>query len=162
MSGFSMVDVGGKDKTRRRAIAAGKILLGPEAYPLVAERRLPKGDALTLAEVAGIQGAKKTPDLIPLCHPIGLTKVKVMHVLRPEEQAVEAFCLAVITERTGVEMEALTGASTALLTIWDLSKPVEAALKIDALRLLYKEGGKSGTWINPEGLPDEARQLLDS
>ena len=155
-----MADVAAKPVTRRRALAAGCIHLG-SAYDKVIARELPKGDALTLAQYAGIHGAKMTASLIPLCHPIGLNRVIMAHAARPDRRSVEVFCLAEIAERTGVEMEALCGLNVALLTIWDLAKPVESALAIESVRLLYKAGGKSGEWTHPSGLPVEARRLLD-
>lgn len=158
---FSMADISAKPVTRRRALASGMILVGPEAYRLLESGALPKGDALTLAEVAGMQAAKRTPSLIPLCHPISLSRVVVQTGLRPENHAVEVYCLAEIAERTGVEMEALTGVSVALLTIWDLVKPVNPALEISSARLLFKSGGKSGNWIHPDGLSPEAQEILD-
>ena len=115
---------------------------------------------LPMAEIAGIQAAKQTPSLIPLCHPISLNRVLVHPVLRPDDHAVEVFCMAEIAEKTGVEMEALTGLSVALLTIWDLAKPVNAALEITNQRLLYKSGGKRGTWVHPDGVPPEVEELL--
>lgn len=150
---FTMIDVGDKAVTRRRALACGRIVLGPKAFPLVRDRRLPKGDALTLAEVAGVLAAKKTDELIPLCHPLGLDQALVAFTLDEEATAVTVFCQVSTSARTGVEMEALAGVSLALLTIWDLSKPIEAALAIDGIRLLRKEGGKSGLWMHPDGLP---------
>jgi molybdenum cofactor biosynthesis protein MoaC len=163
MSGphFTMADVADKPVTRRRALAAGRIGLGGEAFRQLETRGLPKGDALALAEVAGMLAAKQTPSLLPLCHPIALNRVKIRSVLRPEDHAVEVFALAEINERTGVEMEALTGLSVALLTIWDLAKPINPALQIGAIRLLYKSGGKRGNWVHPDGVPDEAAALLD-
>src|SRR6056297_1381763 len=121
---WSMADVAGKAVTRRIAIASGLIRLGPEAFEAIAAGRLPKGDALAMAEIAGIQAAKQTPSLLPLCHPISLNRVILRTVLRPEEHAVEIFCMAEIAAQTGVEMEALTGLSVALLTVWDLAKPL--------------------------------------
>lgn len=155
-----MADVSAKSATHRVAIAGGRIQLGREAFQLLAEGRLPKGDPLAMAEIAGIQAAKQTPSLIPLCHPIALNRVMIHSVLQPEEYSVEVFCIAEIAEKTGVEMEALTGLSIALLTIWDLAKPVNPALEISHNRLLYKSGGKSGTWVHPDGLPDEAEKIL--
>ena len=160
MSRLSMADVSEKAVTRRRAVASGRIVLGPRAYPLTAERKLPKGDALGLAQVAGILAAKKTPELIPLCHPISLNRVIVDFETVPDAHAVDAYCLAEIAERTGVEMEALTGVSQALLTIWDLAKPVEADLVIENVRLRYKSGGKSGEWQSSEGIDGKIRELL--
>jgi cyclic pyranopterin phosphate synthase len=157
---WSMADVSGKGTTHRVAIAGGKIRLGREAFQLLIEGRMPKGDPLAMAEIAGIQAAKQTPSLIPLCHPIALNRVMVHSVLRPEDHSVEVFCVAEIAEKTGVEMEALTGLSVALLTIWDLSKPVNPALEMTNCRLIYKSGGKSGVWVHPDGLPDEAEKIL--
>lgn len=157
---WSMADVSAKPVTRRVAMASGRIELGPEAMQLLLDGGLPKGDPLPMAEIAGIQAAKKTPELIPLCHPISLNRVAVRFSVRPDDHAVVAWCLAEIAERTGVEMEALTGLNMALLTIWDLVKPVEPALRISDVKLLYKSGGKSGTWTNPAGLDAESEGVL--
>ena len=157
---WSMADISDKETTHRVAVAAGSIHLGEEAFRLLSEGRLPKGDPLAMAEIAGIQAAKQTPALIPLCHPISLNRVALRFALRPSEHALEVFCLAEIAEKTGVEMEALTGLSMALLTIWDLTKPVNPALQITRQRLLYKSGGKRGTWTHPDGLPQEAEAFL--
>jgi molybdenum cofactor biosynthesis protein MoaC len=121
---------------------------------------LPKGDPLAMAEIAGVQAAKQTPSLLPLCHPISLNRVMIHSVPRPDDHSVELFCVAEIADKTGVEMEALTGLSVALLTIWDLTKPVNPALEITNSRLLYKSGGKRGTWVNPEGLPEEVVTII--
>jgi cyclic pyranopterin phosphate synthase len=158
---WTMADVSTKPVTRRLAVAGGLIRMGPEAFRLLSEGGLPKGDPLAMAEIAGIQAAKRTPSLLPLCHPIALNRVRIRSALRPEETAVELFCVAEIAERTGVEMEALTGLSVALLTIWDLVKPVEPALEITGQRLLYKSGGKGGTWTHPAGLPAEVAEILE-
>ena len=159
-----MADVSGKQATRRVALASGMIVMGEEAFDLLKTGQLPKGDPLAMAEVAGVMAAKKTPELIPLCHPISLSRASVHCVLRPESHAVEVYCLAEITERTGVEMEALTGLQVALLTIWDLVKPVNAALELTGTRLLYKSGGKRGVWRHPDfdeaTLPPEVRKYL--
>jgi molybdenum cofactor biosynthesis protein MoaC len=157
-----MADVSAKAVTRRVAVAGGRITIGREAFALLVEGRLPKGDPLAMAEIAGIQAAKQTPALIPLCHPIALNRVMIHSVLRPEEAAVELYCVAEIAARTGVEMEALTGLSVALLTIWDLVKPVNPALEITATRLLYKSGGKRGTWTHPDGLPPEVQAIIEA
>ena len=158
---WSMADVSAKRTTHRVAIAGGKIRVGPEAFELIQSQAMPKGDPIAMAEIAGIQAAKQTPSLIPLCHPISLNRVMIHTFMRPEDHSVELFCVAEIAEKTGVEMEALTGLSVALLTIWDLTKPVNAALKITDQRLVYKSGGKSGTWVHPEGVPTEVEQILD-
>jgi len=156
-----MADVAGKPVTRRCALASGQIRLGKEAFELACRRELPKGDALALAEFAGIQAAKQTANLIPLCHPLALNRVALKSVPRPDAFAIEILCMAEIAARTGVEMEALSGAAMALLTVWDLAKPVNPALQIDAVRLLYKTGGKRGTWVNPAGLSPEAESFLE-
>lgn len=156
-----MADISSKAVSRRVAIAGGKIHLGEQAFSLLVEGKLPKGDPLAMAEIAGIQAAKQTPSLIPLCHPISLNRVMVHSFPRPDDHSVELFCVAEIAEKTGVEMEALTGLSVALLTIWDLTKPVNAALEISSTRLLFKSGGKSGTWIHPDGMPEEAQAIVN-
>jgi molybdenum cofactor biosynthesis protein MoaC len=155
-----MADISGKDITRRVAVAGGKILIGAKAFEMLTDGRLPKGDPLAMAEIAGIQAAKQTPSLIPLCHPISLNRVMIHSFPRVSDHSVEVYCIAEIAERTGVEMEALTGLSVALLTIWDLIKPVNAALEISSQRLLYKTGGKSGVWVHPRGLPVEVEEIL--
>lgn len=157
---WSMADISGKETTHRVAIAGGRICIGREAYNLLEAGEMPKGDPLAMAEIAGIQAAKQTPSLLPLCHPIALNRVMIHSILRPEDHSVEIFCVAEIAEKTGVEMEALTGLSVALLTIWDLSKPVNPALEITHQRLVYKSGGKSGVWIHPDGLPDEVVEII--
>lgn len=157
---WSMADISAKNKTHRVAIAGGRIRIGKAAFQMLSEGTLPKGDPLAMAEIAGIQAAKQTPSLLPLCHPIALNRVVIHSVLRPGDHAVELFCVAEIAEKTGVEMEALTGLAVALLTVWDLVKPVNPALEITNNRLIYKSGGKSGTWVHPDGLPDEVVEIL--
>jgi molybdenum cofactor biosynthesis protein MoaC len=158
---WAMADVSAKPVTHRLALASGRIVIGAEAMRLLQSNALPKGDPLAMAELAGILGAKQTPRLIPLCHPISLNRVALRSRVRPEANAVDVWCFAEIAERTGVEMEALTGLNIALLTIWDLVKPVNAALEITNVRLLYKSGGKRGTWIHPEGLTDEVKAMIE-
>ena len=158
---WSMADISDKFVTKRVALAAGKICIGSEAFDLLSSGKLPKGDPLAMAEIAGIQAAKLTPTLLPLCHPISLNRVMIHSVLRPQDHSVELYCVAEIMEKTGVEMEALTGLSVALLTIWDLTKPVNAALEISHTRLLFKSGGKRGTWIHPDGMPEEAQAIVN-
>ena len=157
---WSMADVSGKPVTRRLAIAGGRIVIGEKAMDLLQAGNLPKGDPLGMAEIAGILGAKQTPSLLPLCHPIALSRVAVRSVVRPDAFAVDMFCIAEIAERTGVEMEALMGLNIALLTVWDLVKPVNAALRISDVRLWYKSGGKSGDWLHPGGLSSEVEALV--
>ncbi len=157
---FTMADVSAKPETRRRALARGRLRLGARAFEAVRSGTVPKGDPLAMAEIAGIQAAKMTPHLLPLCHPISLSRVSIHHRLDETDHAIIVYALAEITERTGVEMEALTGLNIALLTLWDLCKPLNAALAIEDVRLLYKSGGKQGEWENPEGLDTEANMLL--
>ncbi len=161
---FSMIDVGTKQPTNRIAVATGIIHVGPSAFALIRDRQLPKGDVLTLAEVAGIQGAKGASQLIPLCHPMGLDHVRVTTELDESSGSIRVYCVARTCAKTGVEMEALAGVNAALLTIWDLTKMVEPDLRIGDIRLLAKVGGKSGCWLNPdpnpELIPDWVRQLV--
>ena len=159
--GYSMADISAKPVSYRLALASGKITVGEEAFEQLKNKSLPKGDALALAEFAGIQAAKQTPSLIPLCHPISLNRVSIHSHLLEDEYAVEVFAVAEINAQTGVEMEALCGLNIALLTIWDLTKPVNAALQISDIRLQYKSGGKRGDWLHPEGLSATAQAILD-
>lgn len=154
---FYMADIRDKRATRRRAVAVGEFLPGPAAFATVVERRLPKGDALVMAEIAGLQGAKMASMLMPLCHPISLELVRVRCVPVPERHAIRVYCECALEARTGVEMEALAGVNAALLTLYDLTKPVEPALAISNIRLLFKEGGKKGLWIHPEGMSEDER-----
>lgn len=154
---FHMADVRNKRISRRRAVAVGELHAGPVAYPLIVERRLPKGDALVMAEIAGLQGAKMASMLMPLCHPLPLELVQVFCAPVPERQAIRVWCECASEARTGVEMEALAGVNAALLTLYDLSKPVEPALRIEGIRLLFKEGGKRGVWLHPDGMDDAER-----
>ena len=160
-SGYSMADVSGKPVTYRLALASGRITVGEEAFTLLKNKSLPKGDALALAEFAGIQGAKQTPSLIPLCHPISLNRVSIHTVLKADAYAVDVYAIAEIDAKTGVEMEALCGLNIALLTIWDLTKPINAALQISDIRLQFKSGGKRGDWVHPDGISTTAQAILD-
>ena len=155
-----MADVSAKPVTRRLAVAGGRIIIGKKALDLLQAGQLPKGDPLAMAEIAGILAAKQTPSLLPLCHPIALSRVSIRSIVRPAENAVDMYCIAEIAAQTGVEMEALTGVNIALLTVWDLVKPVNAALEITDVRLLYKSGGKSGVWTHPDGMPAEMEELI--
>jgi molybdenum cofactor biosynthesis protein MoaC len=156
-----MADVSAKPVSRRLAVAGGRIIIGKKALGLLQAGKLPKGDPLAMAEIAGILAAKQTPSLLPLCHPIALSRVSIRSIVRPDENAVDMYCIAEIAAQTGVEMEALTGLNIALLTVWDLVKPVNAALEITGVRLLYKSGGKSGVWTHPDGLPAEMQELIN-
>jgi cyclic pyranopterin monophosphate synthase len=139
-----MVDVSGKDVTVRSAVAAGTVHTTAEVIALLRRDALPKGDALAVARIAGIMGAKRTPDLIPLCHPIALHGVDVALTLT--ETAVDISVRVRTADRTGVEMEALTAVSVAALALYDMIKAVDRGASIDAVRLLEKRGGKSGEW----------------
>jgi cyclic pyranopterin phosphate synthase len=141
-----MVDVGGKDETRRSARAGGRIVMQPETLQLIAAGTAKKGDVLGVARIAAIQGAKRTSELIPLCHPLALTRVAVEFALDHEQQAVECTVTAETVGRTGVEMEALTAVTAALLTIYDMCKAADRGMVIGDIRLLEKLGGKSGHW----------------
>lgn len=139
-----MVDVGGKSATQRLAIAEGRIAMSSAALTAIREGTAPKGDVLAAARIAGIMAAKKTADLIPLCHPLALDAVAVDFAL--EDGGVRVTASAALTGRTGVEMEALTAVSVALLTIYDMAKAVDKGMVISGVRLIEKRGGKSGTW----------------
>ena len=142
-----MVDVSGKEATFRTAIATGVVRTTAEVVGLLSTNGLPKGDALATARIAGIMAAKKVPDLIPLCHQIALSGVKVEFTLGEAEVRIEA--TAKTTDRTGVEMEALTAVAVAGLTVHDMIKAVDPAAVLDAVRLERKDGGKTGTWERP-------------
>ncbi len=146
-----MVDVSAKTVSERRAVAAGTVRTTPEVIALLRADDLPKGDALAVSRIAGIMGAKRTPDLIPLCHPIGLHGVKVE--LELGEGMVEITAITKTADRTGVEMEALTAVATAGLAMIDMIKAVDPAASLDAVRVLRKEGGKTGDWVRPEDRP---------
>lgn len=159
---FRMIDVGRKRVTRRRAIATGTITVGEKVFDLIRDKALPKGDVLALAEVAGITGAKKTPDLLLMCHPLPLDQVAI-HTALEAPDTVRVYCQANAHAKTGVEMEAIMGVQAALATIWDLAKGTEPNLTIGDIRLLVKEGGKTGLWTNPDGIPEWlAAQLPDA
>ena len=146
-----MVDVSGKEVTVRRAVAAGRLRTTARGHRAAARRRLPKGDALAVARLAGIMGAKRTPDLIPLCHPIALHGV----TRRPDSATTTVEITATVrtADRTGVEMEALTAVAVAGLALIDMVKAVDPAASIEAVRVLRKEGGKTGVWVRPQDRP---------
>ncbi|MBG0560615.1 cyclic pyranopterin monophosphate synthase MoaC [Actinoplanes aureus] len=146
-----MVDVSAKAVSDRRAVAAGRVRTTAEVIELLRRDGLPKGDALAVARLAGIMGAKKTPDLIPLCHPIGLHGVTVE--LEPTDTTVEITATTKTADRTGVEMEALTAVATAGLAMIDMIKAVDPAASLEAVRVLRKQGGKTGDWVRPEDRP---------
>ena len=156
MSGFThfdasghavMVDVSEKQETQREATAKGKIYMSPECFALVKAGEMKKGDVLGVARIAGIMGAKKTSELIPLCHILNLSKAEITFTYLEESCAIEAACTAKTVAKTGVEMEALTGVSTALLTIYDMCKAMDRGMVIRDIHILEKDGGKSGHYI---------------
>ncbi len=159
-SGYKMVDVSDKAITHRKALASGEILLGSKIIDMIKSKKMPKGDPLSIAEVAGINGVKKTSELIPLCHPLSLDHISLHAEINDEKNSVIVYCLVSANSKTGVEMEALSGVNSALLAIYDLSKIVEPNLKITNTKLLVKSGGKKGLWINPDGVPKKIINVL--
>ena len=146
-----MVDVSEKPVTAREATAHGAITMNAEAFAAIRDGTAKKGDVLGVARIAGIMVTKRTSELIPLCHPLPLSKVSVEFTLDEARQAVEAFCTVKTTGVTGVEMEALTGVSTALLTIYDMCKAVDKGMELGEIHLVKKSGGKSGLYVRAEG-----------
>ena len=144
-----MVDVSEKQATHRTAVASGKIKVNQAVYDAIVEGSVKKGDVLGVARVAGIMAAKKTHELIPMCHPLLLTKCTVDFELLPEELAVKAIAIVKVNGQTGVEMEALTSVNVALLTIYDMCKAIDKTMEMTEIHLEEKSGGKSGTFINP-------------
>lgn len=144
-----MVDVGAKAETERVAIATGRITMSAEAATAIRNGLLKKGDVIAVARIAGIMAAKKTSDLIPLCHPLSLSKVSLDLV--PDDGGVTATATVGLTGRTGVEMEALTAVTVALLTVYDMAKALDRTMEIGAVRLIEKRGGKSGDWRAEQG-----------
>jgi cyclic pyranopterin phosphate synthase len=155
MSGFThidprgnavMVDVSGKEVTERTATAEGRVVMAPATVERILAQGFKKGDVLGIAQLAGIMGAKRTADLVPLCHPLPLTSVKVELEPRPEEAAVAIRATCRVSGRTGVEMEALTAVAVAALTVYDMCKAVDRGMRITDLRLVHKVGGRSGEY----------------
>ena len=157
---FNMIDVSKKKETYRRALASGKIYVGKEVFELIKNNNMPKGDPVTLAEVSAVLGVKKTSELIPLCHPLPIDHTATKIMMNEIDHSLEVFCVVTAIAKTGVEMEAIMGVNTALITIYDLSKIVNPHLKIDNIKLLIKEGGKSGLWTNPDGLPEFLKSIF--
>lgn len=151
-----MVDVGSKPDTKREAVAEGLILMQPETLQLILDDKLPKGDVLAVARVAGIMGAKKTSELIPMCHPLLITHSELNLTPVPDisdplgRSAIKVEARVGVQGKTGIEMEALTAVSTACLTLYDMCKAIDRGMEITHIRLMRKEGGKSGLWIREE------------
>ncbi len=143
----NMVDISAKASTAREAIAKGRVLLGEKVFQAVCDQNLPKGDLFAVARVAGIMAAKKTAELIPLCHPLPLSKVEINFELEPQDFSLQIEARAKTVAQTGVEMEALTAVSVAALTIYDMCKGLDKGIRITDIRLVKKSGGKSGTII---------------
>ncbi len=141
-----MVDVSDKDASERTATAKGSVLMRPETMAMIVEGGVKKGDVLSVARLAGIMGAKRTPDLVPLCHPLALTSITVDLMCDAERNAVDITATCKLTGRTGVEMEALTAVAVAALTVYDMCKAVDRGMRIADIRLVHKAGGKSGTF----------------
>jgi len=141
-----MVDVGDKADTERTATARASVRMQPETLRLIQDKAVAKGDVLAVAQLAGIMAAKRTPDLIPLCHPLALTSVKVTLRCEPSTSSVEIEATCRLRGKTGVEMEALTAASVAALTVYDMYKSADRGMVIGEVRLVHKSGGKSGTY----------------
>ena len=160
-SGYKMVDVSSKEVTHRKALATGEIILSSEVIDMIKKNKMPKGDPLAIAEVSGINGVKKTSELIPLCHPLSLDHISIHTEIHEQKNSVIVYCLVSANSKTGVEMEALSGVNSALLAIYDLSKIVEPNLKITNTKLLVKSGGKKRLWINPDGIPEKIKSALN-
>ncbi|MCC6175003.1 MAG: cyclic pyranopterin monophosphate synthase MoaC [Chloroflexi bacterium] len=153
-----MVDVSAKDETARVATARGRVLMRPETLNLVRTGGMKKGDVLGIAQVAGVMGAKKTSDIIPLCHPLPITGVDLSFELDDDASAVEITASARVVGKTGVEMEALTAVATAALTIYDMCKAVDKGMVIDRIRLVHKVGGKSGEYRRADAFATTASE----
>ena len=146
-----MVDVSGKAPTERTAIAKGWIKVSPPVMDAVVNHTAAKGDVLGVARVAGIMATKRTSDLIPMCHPLNLNKASVDFETDPAAGTITAVCTVKVSGKTGVEMEALTGVSVTLLTIYDMCKAIDKTMELGGIHLVHKEGGKSGVFDNPNG-----------
>ena len=158
---YKMIDVSSKEVSYRKALASGEIILGSQIIEMIKSKKMPKGDPLTIAEISGINGVKKTSELIPLCHPLPLDHISLHTEINEKKNSITVYCLVSANSKTGVEMEALSGVNSALLAIYDLSKIIEPNLKITNTKLLVKSGGKKGLWINPDGIPDKIQNILN-
>ena len=144
----NMVDVSDKDVTKREATAEGYLYVSDDVITQISEAKIAKGDVCAVARVAGIQGAKRCSDLIPLCHPLALSKVDVNFEIEPDQSRIRATCFCKLSGKTGVEMEALTGVNVALLTLFDMCKAIDPAMRLDGIKVLEKKGGKTGHWTS--------------
>ncbi len=152
-----MVDVSGKPETHRTAVATGMVFMNPETLARIEEGKIAKGDVLAVAQVAGVMGAKKTPDLIPMCHPLLITSVDIGFIIHQKKEdqsaAIEVTATAKTSGQTGVEMEAMTAVSVTALTIYDMCKAIDKGISFGRVGLISKSGGKSGKYTRPEPLP---------
>ena len=153
-----MVDVGGKPVTARRAVAEGRVLMSADAFALIATATAAKGDVIAVAELAGVMGAKRTSDLIPLCHPVSLDRIGVTLDLHDEWPGVRVVAEAAATAKTGIEMEALVAVSVACLTVYDMVKAVDRGMRIEGIRLLEKSGGQRGDWLATDRMDPNAKE----
>jgi len=152
----SMVDVTAKATTSRIAIAEGYIAMSDQAFDMLKNNQHEKGDVLAVARIAGIQAAKKCADLIPLCHPLNLSKVQVDFTLLDKHNSVRIEAMCKLSGQTGVEMEALTAVSVSALTLFDMCKAVDPSMQISGIKVLHKQGGKTGSWSNQSGAQEPA------
>ncbi|MDI6793150.1 MAG: cyclic pyranopterin monophosphate synthase MoaC [bacterium] len=150
-----MVDLGGKEETHRVAVAGGCISMRPETFRLIQEGGTKKGDVLGIARIAGIMAAKRTSELIPLCHPLPLTRIEIRFEMKEETSQIEIESQIETVGRTGVEMEALTAVSVAALTIYDMCKAVDRKMTIESIQLIKKSGGKSGNFLRPQTVSEQ-------
>ena len=157
---YKMVNTSNKPITTRIAIAQGTIRISKQTFLHIQENTVPKGNPLVLAEITGILGAKKTHELIPLCHPLALEQVIIQTECIPDQHAITVYCLALASAKTGVEMEALSGVQSALLAIYDICKQIDPVIELSGIKLLFKQGGKHSPWIHPDGLPAFMQQIL--
>lgn len=144
----NMVDVSDKDVTKREATAEGFLYVNDDVITQISEAKIAKGDVFAVARVAGIQGAKRCSDLIPLCHPLALSKVDVNFEIEPDQSRIRATCFCKLSGKTGVEMEALTGVNVALLTLFDMCKAIDPTMRLEGIKVLEKKGGKTGHWTS--------------
>ena len=143
----NMVDVSDKQETRREAMAEGFLHVSDEVITAISDHKVMKGDVFAVARVAGIQGAKRCADLIPLCHPLALNKVDIDFELQTDLKRIRTTCFCKVSGKTGVEMEALTGVNVALLTLFDMCKAIDPGMRLEGVRVLEKRGGKTGEWL---------------
>lgn len=144
----NMVDVSDKDVTKREATAEGFLYVSEDVITQISEAKIAKGDVFAVARVAGIQGAKRCSDLIPLCHPLALSKVDINFEVDKDQQRIRVTCFCKLSGKTGVEMEALTGVNVALLTLFDMCKAIDPTMRLEGIRVLDKKGGKTGHWTH--------------